>query len=223
MKGNFSVTEEVEGEEGVERNPRRRSRRHEVVVVMLALMLVLMVGWIGSVGYGVHQREEAREYLEERGYILGVGGVGYDWYRRLVVRWPQLRIERSETFSNYNDEGGVELSDEDWEALGRLWNLSNLFLRKSGIEDHDLVRVVWQSPSLTLLDISENPLTNDSLKHLTLLSELKTLTLESNPQLTDACLVHLTKLTGLIDLNRVGIQITREKVKELLPWVEIVR
>ena len=67
-----------------------------------------------------------------------------------------------------------------------------------------------------MLDLDLTEISDDRIKHLENLSNLKELRLKDNPQLTDGCVVHLLKIKTLSLIHLGNTSLTIEGVKKII-------
>ncbi|QDT41504.1 Serine/threonine-protein kinase PrkC [Gimesia alba] len=91
--------------------------------------------------------------------------------------------------------------------LKNIMSLKELRLDDCVLGDDALVPIKGLT-SLTLLDIHSTNLTDKGLSHISELKNLKTLSMKSNPKLTDAGLQVLNQLTRLGDVDLARLKIT---------------
>jgi hypothetical protein len=97
-----------------------------------------------------------------------------------------------------------------------IWvNTSNMGARFSPIDDRAAAGIARDFPTVTGLDFSKSPLTDEGLKYLRELTELGSLDV-SQTQITDAGLAHLTQHKFLQSLSIANTQVSDEGIQHLL-------
>lgn len=120
--------------------------------------------------------------------------------------------------------GHLKLTDSDYRHLLVLPALETLKFPENDLGDEAL-RHIGKVKTLKSLQLMENKFTNDGLKHLTGLKELTHLDLRWNKQLDDTCVVYLTQLTQLRELNVFQTNISSDGVSRLqkaLPGCKVI-
>jgi hypothetical protein len=98
--------------------------------------------------------------------------------------------------------------------------MSHLNFNYSDFTDKDLEKLERKS-SVTSLDIQGTDLTDDGLAHLVPMTSLSELRLKDNPQLTDGCIPHLSKLSYLSSIHIENTAISVVGLRNLLENVGV--
>ena len=101
-------------------------------------------------------------------------------------------------------------------------HIRQLNLLGTEIDNRFLARLSSLTPNLQGLNLEYNQITDDGLKHLATLTELRSLSLAYCRRITDRGLQHLAPLTQLRNLNlRWCDEITNDGLKHLAPFTDL--
>jgi hypothetical protein len=98
--------------------------------------------------------------------------------------------------------------------------VSHLNLSSTDTSDNDLIEI-GKNTSIEMLDLDCTDITDQGLAHLAPLKYLSQLRLKDNPQLTDACITHLTVFNWLELLHIENTSITIDGMRRLLGKVKL--
>lgn len=140
----------------------------------------------------------------------------------------------------YYVEFGSEATDEDFKSLSGLKPITHISIQYGrnitaagikGLKDLEFLRTLTiqhcegitnagvenldRFPNLIRLDLSANSLGDAALVEIAKLKHLTYLQLNYNPKITDAGMVHISKLTTLEDLSIMDSQVSDEGLKSL--------
>ncbi|MNJ91840.1 hypothetical protein D3C87_94950 [compost metagenome] len=113
-----------------------------------------------------------------------------------------------------------EIEIPELQKLVHLTNLKHLNLSSLDLRDEHL-EIIGEITSLELLDLDLNEISDQGLRFLEPLKNLKQLRLKDNPQLTDGCIDQLVRIPSLEMLHAGNTSITISGLSRLLDRVQL--
>ncbi len=92
----------------------------------------------------------------------------------------------------------------------------HLNLKESGVTDDELLLIVNRIRKIDMLDLHHTTISNDGIKHLTKLENLKELRLKGNTAIDNGCMQYIKQIKGLEFLHLRHTSVNVDGLKEIV-------